>query len=71
MTDVVASTGLLGKTVSMLKDMGKPPEMPETKIAPVADEAAKRAAKERESQRKYANTGRAGTMLSGESEKLG
>lgn len=72
MTDAVTgTTALFGKGFNMLKDAMAPPEPPKPKIAPVADDAAKRAAAARKAERKYAGTGRAGTMLTGQGDKLG
>jgi hypothetical protein len=49
---------------------GKKPKIQEIKEAPVADDASRRIAAEREMQRRYANKGAASTALTG-SNKLG
>jgi len=57
-----------GKAVqSMVSDE---PVAPEPEVAPTPDDLSRRTAAERKMQRKYAGSGRAGTMLTG-SDKLG
>lgn len=49
----------------------KVPELPEQVTAPIPDDEERKRAKERAAQRKYASSGRAGTMLTNSNGTLG
>jgi hypothetical protein len=53
------------------KKLTSVPDQPAPKAAPVPDELRRKRSKERSMQRKYAKAGRAGTVLSSDSDKLG
>jgi hypothetical protein len=61
----------LGKAVTSIFGMEGPPAPEEKAVAPTPDDKAMRRAREKRAMRRYSGAGRAGTMLTDESGKLG
>jgi len=67
------SKGAARASVGAVQDVliPEPAKLPESIVAPIPDDELKRKARERAAQRKYAKAGRAGTMLTSDSNTLG